>query len=71
MRSQLVGCARQQDAGDMNESAEGILNSSSSSSSSSIGTCPVCARRLSSLTDDAPQSEAAARAGKCNTETET
>ena len=66
MRSQLVGCARQQDAGDMNESAEGILNSSSS-----IGTCPVCARRLSSLTDDAPQSEAAARAGKCNTEQET
>ena len=62
-----MGSARQQDAGDMNESAEGILNSSSSSSSS-IGTCPVCARRLSSLTDDAPQSEAAARPGKCNTD---
>ena len=30
------GSARQQDAGDMNESAEGSLNSSS-------GTCPVCA----------------------------
>ena len=35
----MVGCARQQDAGDMNESAEGSLSSSR--------TCPVCARRLS------------------------